>query len=129
MRVSLARQPPARKTGARAGGDGTRDVPSPSGRVYRSAMQRAEIIVVGGGLFGPAIAYGLARSGINVALLDAGAEALRAARGNFGLVWVQSKGTGVLRDVDWRRESGQLWTALYAEPAKTPGNVSAPPHR
>src|SRR3546814_3550343 len=84
-------------------------------------MQRAEIIVVGGGLFGPAIAYGLARSGINVALLDEGDEALRAARGNFGLVWVQSKGMGFQRYADWSRESAQLWTDFAAELEETTG--------
>lgn len=55
----------------------------------------SETIVVGGGLVGLATAYGLARAGVSVRLLDQGDVALRAARGNFGLVWVQGKGYGL----------------------------------
>ena len=57
-------------------------------------MRAYDLIVIGGGLVGGAIAWGAARQGASVALLDEGDIALRAARGNFGLVWVQSKGLG-----------------------------------
>ena len=77
--------------------------------------ESAEIVVVGGGLFGPAIAYGLARRGCEVALLDDGDDVLRAARGNFGLVWVQSKGMGMQRYQDWSRESAELYPDFAAE--------------
>src|SRR6186997_372382 len=53
-----------------------------------------DIAIVGGGLVGAAIAWGAA-SGRRVALLDEGDIALRAARGNFALVWVQGKGLGM----------------------------------
>lgn len=43
---------------------------------------------------GAAIAYGAAKSGSAVTLLDQGDVAYRASRGNFGLVWLQSKGAG-----------------------------------
>ena len=73
-------------------------------------MQNADVIVVGGGLFGSAIGYGLALDGQKAVVLDEGDGALRAARGNFGLVWVQSKGLGVQRYQEWSRESAELFT-------------------
>ncbi len=57
-------------------------------------MTAYDVSVIGGGLVGAAIAYGLARKGLRVANLDEGDVALRASRGNFGLVWVQGKGVG-----------------------------------
>jgi glycine/D-amino acid oxidase-like deaminating enzyme len=77
-------------------------------------MQSADVIVVGGGMFGAAVAYGLLRDGLDVAVLDEGDNALRAARGNFGLVWTQSKGLGVQRYQDWSRESAHLWSEFAA---------------
>ena len=52
--------------------------------------EETEIAIVGGGLVGAAIAWGLARGGKRVAILDEGDNAYRASRGNFALVWVQS---------------------------------------
>src|SRR6516162_2497670 len=78
-------------------------------------MQRYDSIVIGGGLVGSAIAYGLARAGLKVALLDEGDVAFRAARGNFGLVWVQSKGDGAPHYHRWTRRSADEWPALAAE--------------
>lgn len=54
-----------------------------------------DLIVIGGGLVGGAIAWGAASRGASVVVLDEGDVAYRAARGNFGLVWVQSKGAGM----------------------------------
>ncbi len=72
-------------------------------------MHSAETIVVGGGMFGAAVAYGLIRDGVDTVMLDGSDGSLRAARGNFGLVWVQSKGLGLQRYADWSRESAHLW--------------------
>ena len=47
--------------------------------------------MIGGGLVGAAIACGLAEQGLDTLLLDEGDIAHRASRGNFGLIWVQSK--------------------------------------
>lgn len=74
-----------------------------------------DVAVLGGGLVGAAIAYGLARGGARVALLDEGDVALRAARGNFGLVWVQSKGLGMPEYSAWTRRSSNSWSSLHAE--------------
>jgi glycine/D-amino acid oxidase-like deaminating enzyme len=74
-----------------------------------------DAIVIGGGLVGSAIAYGLAREGLRTALLDEGDVAYRASRGNFGLVWVQSKGDGAPHYQRWTRRSADEWPALAAE--------------
>src|ERR1700683_599584 len=71
-----------------------------------------DLIVVGGGLGGGAIAWGAAAQGASVALLDQGDIAYRAARGNFGLVWVQSKGAGMPPYAHWTRQSAALWPEL-----------------
>lgn len=73
------------------------------------------LIVVGGGLVGAAIAYGAARSGVAVRVLDQGDTAFRASRGNFGLVWVQSKGHKLPRYARWSRDAVTQWPALQQE--------------
>lgn len=78
-------------------------------------MKAYDAIVIGGGLVGSAIAYGLVRAGLQTALLDEGDVAYRASRGNFGLVWVQSKGDGAPHYQRWTRRSADEWPALAAE--------------
>lgn len=83
--------------------------------------ERAEVAVVGGGLVGCAIAFGLARLGRSVVVLDEGDVAHRASRGNFGLVWVQGKGVDCPAYAAWTRRSAELWSSLAAELAETTG--------
>src|ERR1700742_963427 len=78
-------------------------------------MRRFDAIVIGGGLVGTAIAYGLTEPGLRVGLIDEGDVAFRASRGNFGLVWVQSKGLGAPHYQRWTRRSAEEWPALAAE--------------
>ena len=78
-------------------------------------MQATELIVIGGGLVGAAIAFGAARAGAPVTLLDQGDIAHRASRGNFGLVWVQSKGHNVPRYARWSRDAVTFWPAFAKE--------------
>jgi glycine/D-amino acid oxidase-like deaminating enzyme len=78
-------------------------------------MQRFDAVVIGGGLIGSAIAYGLLGAGLKTALIDEGDVAYRAARGNFGLVWVQSKGLGAPHYQRWTRRSAEAWPDLAAE--------------
>ena len=75
---------------------------------------RPDVLVVGGGLVGAAVAYGLAREGRKVTVLDQGDNGLRASRGNFGLVWVQGKGYGVSPYARWTRSSARQWPGLAA---------------
>jgi len=74
----------------------------------------SDIIIIGGGNIGSAIAYGIAQMGLSVSVLDQGDTALRAARGNFGQVWFQGKGLGLQRYVDWCLEATQKWPAFAA---------------
>jgi glycine/D-amino acid oxidase-like deaminating enzyme len=78
-------------------------------------VTRYDAIVIGGGLVGSAIAYGLARAGLRTALIDEGDVAFRASRGNFGLVWVQSKGDGAPHYQRWTRRSADAWPTLAGE--------------
>jgi glycine/D-amino acid oxidase-like deaminating enzyme len=78
-------------------------------------MPEHDFIVIGGGVIGPAVAFGLARLGCDVVLLDEGDAARRAARGNFGLIWVQGKGLGCPTYAQWTRRSAELWPQLAAE--------------
>jgi glycine/D-amino acid oxidase-like deaminating enzyme len=78
-------------------------------------MFLSDVIVVGGGLVGTAVAYGLAQPGKNVTVLDEGDDAFRASRGNFGLIWVHGKGRGIPHYARWTRESARQWPALAAQ--------------
>jgi glycine/D-amino acid oxidase-like deaminating enzyme len=73
-----------------------------------------DVAVVGAGLVGCAIAWGLARAGQRVVVLDEGDLANRASRGNFALVWVQSKGMGMPPYGAWTVRSSEAW-AGFAE--------------
>ena len=75
----------------------------------------ADVVVVGGGLVGAALSHGLVNSGAKVVILDEGDDAYRASRGNFGLVWVQSKGDGMQEYATWSRESSDLWPDFAAQ--------------
>ena len=81
-----------------------------------SGQPRADydVAVVVGGLVGAATAWGLAREGCRVALLDEGDRAVRASRGNFALVWVQSKGLGLAAYAGWTVRSSEAWAGFAA---------------
>ena len=78
-------------------------------------MHNTDIIVIGGGIVGSSVAYGLARHGARVTMLDEGDIAFRASRGNFGLVWVQGKGYGFSPYARWTMQSARQWPALASE--------------
>ena len=80
-----------------------------------------DTLVIGGGIVGMSLAYGLARAGDRVRLLDEGDDAYRAARGNFGLVWVQGKGLGRPAYARWSMGSAAGWPAFAAELAERTG--------
>src|SRR5512140_1503962 len=80
-----------------------------------------DVAVIGGGLVGAAIAWGMRSLGPKLALLDEGDVAYRASRGNFGLVWVQGKGTGLSPYGSWTQLSARRWPELAAELAAGTG--------
>ncbi|WP_250454093.1 FAD-dependent oxidoreductase [Caballeronia sp. ATUFL_M2_KS44] len=71
-----------------------------------------DVLVLGGGLVGSAVAYGLAREGARVTVLDEDDGGFRASRGNFGLVWIQGKGYGLSPYARWSRSSATRWPQL-----------------
>lgn len=83
-----------------------------------TAASDCDVAVIGGGLVGSAIAWGLAGKGQRVAVLDEGDAAYRASRGNFALVWVQNKGIGMPEYGAWTVQSANAWQGL-ADALKT----------
>jgi len=81
----------------------------------------ADTLVIGGGVVGMSVAYGLARAGERVRVLDEGDDAFRAARGNFGLVWVQGKGLRVPDYARWTIAAARAWPALAQDLAQRTG--------
>ena len=78
-------------------------------------MTDADTVVIGGGLVGLAIAYGLLRAGERVTILDEGDDAFRASRGNFGQVWVQGKGANNIPYARLSMEAAQTWPSFAAD--------------
>jgi glycine/D-amino acid oxidase-like deaminating enzyme len=78
-------------------------------------MRDVDVIVIGGGLVGLAIGYGLLRAGERVTILDEGDDAFRASRGNFGHVWVQGKGANNIPYARWSLQAAQIWPNLASE--------------
>ena len=78
-------------------------------------MVACDAIVVGGGIVGGSIAFGLARAGMKVVVFDEGDDAIRASRANFGLIAVQMKGAGNPAYHRWTRDSAELWETFAAE--------------
>lgn len=74
----------------------------------------ADVCLIGGGLVGLAVGLGLQRNGLKVTIFDEGDVALRASRGNFGLVWVQGKGDTLPEYARVTRLSARLWPDFAA---------------
>jgi glycine/D-amino acid oxidase-like deaminating enzyme len=90
----------------------------------------ADVVVIGAGLVGAGIAYGLAGLDFRVLVLDGGDRDFRASNANGGLIWLQGK--GLLRKQDrscltqhqhvetpayqrLTRDSVDLWSDFSAE--------------
>lgn len=86
---------------------------------HRADGNDCDVAVIGGGVVGLSVAYGLAGRGLAVKLLDEGDVAFRASRGNFALVWVQGKGVDMPEYARWTLQSAAAWkgfaTALQDE--------------
>jgi glycine/D-amino acid oxidase-like deaminating enzyme len=80
-----------------------------------SSLGPFEVAVIGGGLVGAAVAFGLRSLGPRLALLDEGDVAHRAARANFGLIWVQGNGAGFPQYAAWTQRSAAEWPRLANE--------------
>lgn len=71
--------------------------------------------IIGGGIVGLSVAWGLLRRGLSVTVLDGDDRSFRASRGNFGLVWVQSKGMNQPRYAKWSQQSAKIWSDFAKE--------------
>jgi len=68
-----------------------------------------DLLVVGGGLIGSAVAWGAAAAGARVVVIDGEDAAYRASVGNFGLLWTQGKGIKSPAYAEWTRAAVRLW--------------------
>lgn len=71
-----------------------------------------DVIVAGGGMVGAAIAYGLAGMNRKTLMLDGADTDFRAAKANFGLVWVHGKGLGHPSYQRLTIEAAHAWPAF-----------------
>lgn len=75
-----------------------------------------DILVIGAGVTGASVAYGLSKSNKKVTLIDAPPNKLdRSSRSNMGLIWCQSKALGNRPYVEWTFESSKLMPNLVKE--------------
>ena len=81
----------------------------------------ADVAIIGGGLVGLAVATGLIKKNLKVAIFDEADVAFRASRGNFGLVWVQGKGDTCPEYAKLSRLSASLWPELASELSDSTG--------
>jgi glycine/D-amino acid oxidase-like deaminating enzyme len=71
-----------------------------------------DVLVVGGGVAGLSIAYGAARNGAQVTVLDDSEPDANPALRNSSLIWVQGKAAGQPAQAQWRRESVRQWPSF-----------------
>ena len=81
----------------------------------------ADYAIIGGGVVGLSVAYGLLARGRSVTVIDGGDGAFRASRGNFGLVWVQSKGMEAPHYARWSQRSAAAWGGFADEIGREAG--------
>jgi glycine/D-amino acid oxidase-like deaminating enzyme len=74
----------------------------------------SDVVVIGGGVVGLAIAHGLLQSGQQVTVLDAGGSDFVASRGNFGLIWAQGKGLDSRAYAELSVNSCECWPEFSA---------------
>jgi glycine/D-amino acid oxidase-like deaminating enzyme len=87
--------------------------------MQEESANNADVVVIGAGLVGSAIAYGLARRNVRVLVLDGGDRDFRASNGNGGLVWLHGKGLGMPAYQRLTRSSLELWPDFSAGLADT----------
>lgn len=72
----------------------------------------ADVVVIGAGTVGAAVAYGLAVRGMSVLALDGEDTDFRASNANFGLVWLHGKGMDMPAYQHLSSDAVDLWPAL-----------------
>lgn len=74
-----------------------------------------DVLIVGGGITGAALAFGLAGRGRKVTVLDAPTRTNMASRTNVGLIWCQSKFLHLPEYARWGFMSSRLFLELVRE--------------
>lgn len=74
-----------------------------------------DLAIIGGGITGSAIAYGLAAKGITATVLDTHSRVHMASRTNVGLIWCQSKFLHLPQYAQWGFLSARLFPKLIKE--------------
>lgn len=83
----------------------------------------ADYAIIGGGIVGLSVAWGLLKRGKRVTVIDGDDGSFRASRGNFGLVWVQSKGMNEPRYARWTQQSAAIWADFATELGDNTGHA------
>lgn len=86
-----------------------------------ATVKEFDLAVIGGGVTGAAIAYGLASRGLAVALFDGSDRDARAARANYGIIWVQGKGLTMPAYQHLTRRSSDAWPSFAVDLEKLTG--------
>ena len=74
-----------------------------------------DVVIVGGGISGAALAFGLTGKGCKVTVLDAPTRTNMASRTNVGLIWCQSKFLHLPEYARWGFISSRLFPELVRE--------------
>ena len=69
----------------------------------------SEFIVIGAGVVGLSIALGLLQKGQKVTILNGDDSDLSASKGNFGLIWLQGKGSDFAPYAKWTHQAVTEW--------------------
>ena len=78
--------------------------------------RKADVVVIGSGIFGAAIAYNLAMQGVDVVVVERGEFCGEASGANVGLITVSTKAPGLLLDL------ALLSAELYSKMSETLGH-------
>jgi hydrogen cyanide synthase HcnC len=76
---------------------------------------RYDVAIIGGGLVGASLAFGMRALGSRLAVIDGPGTVRPASRANFGLVWVQGKGEREPAYAAWTLASARAWPKLAAD--------------
>lgn len=77
--------------------------------------------IIGGGIVGLTIAWGMLKKRKTVTIIDRDDYSFSASHGNFGLVWVQSKGIEQPRYAEWSQKSASIWLDFATELTENTG--------
>jgi hydrogen cyanide synthase HcnC len=76
---------------------------------------RYDVAIIGGGIVGASLAFGMRALGSRLAVIDGPGAVRPASRANFGLVWVQGKGEHNSAYAAWTLASVRAWPKLAAD--------------